>query len=724
LLSAAVVLGAQAFKTVSFTSTGGNMSENSGGYTVSGPLNVTSGTAVFTSPTLGTMNETLSGSLTSPQNLGTDSGTVSMNENGSNLSGTATMVMSNPDYNYLGGTTPVTGTVDTSNFAATINWPNGSGTWNGTIVGAGSAFDIQLTTPQWVGGASPQVNFGFNVAGGWHKVPTASMGTPLATITAYWASGTTVSSEISQISGDTIPVYWNQASGTGTITGVSAAPTGAKYILLSVVDNSSLLTDEPSSGNLASVAVPNSASISIGNEIISTVQPGFWSNSAWTASATGLDNGTLVSSSDNGSKSSQAAWWFSLPAGTYDVGVTYTPGSNLTTSAGFDIYDGVGKWLGTGTVNEQTAPSDYTDQGVGWKRLGSFTLKNNIFHISTWNGATDGALSIDAIELRAVSIIGDTDAGGIKQSDSFSTTGTWTTPTGSLTDSHASTSTAGSGSSTATWTAPAGAGTFEVDATWAASASLSASVTYKVYDGSTLLQAVTVDQQNSPSGVTDDGVNWTALGTFTVATQLKVTVANTAADGQVSADAVRLVSSYQPAEIVANSYPGSWVSPTGWTSLNNGLYGTALVSNTTNGSESSQAAWWFPCRPGVYEVDVTWQAGSGDSQNVGFDVYNASKWLTTATVNEQNAPSGTTDQGVVWQSLGDFTMTSNVLHVSTWNSPTDGAISISGVRIVPVSTTTNSVEKPAGAAMVLGTSPAALDPQAVDRIDLPSIANC
>ena len=45
-----------------------------------------------------------------------------------------------------------------------------------------------------------------------------------------------------------------------------------------------------------------------------------------------------------------------------------------------------------------------------------------------------------------------------------------------------------------------------------------------------------------------------------------------------------------------------------------------------------------------------------------------------------------TDQGVVWQSLGTFTMTSNVLHVSIWNSSSDGPINVDGVRIVPVST--------------------------------------
>jgi hypothetical protein len=39
---------------------------------------------------------------------------------------------------------------------------------------------------------------------------------------------------------------------------------------------------------------------------------------------------------------------------------------------------------------------------------------------------------------------------------------------------------------------------------------------------------------------------------------------------------------------------------------------------------------------------------------------------------------------VVWQSLGTFTMTGDVLRVSTWNSQTNGATGVDGVRIVPV----------------------------------------
>ena len=76
-------------------------------------------------------------------------------------------------------------------------------------------------------------------------------------------------------------------------------------------------------------------------------------------------------------------------------------------------------------------------------------------------------------------------------------------------------------------------------------------------------------------------MNWQSLGNFTVTgTQLKVTVANTATDGQVCADAVRILPAYQPTEIVNNGYPGSWsVRPAGPPSTK-GLYGDALVSNT------------------------------------------------------------------------------------------------------------------------------------------------
>ena len=94
----------------------------------------------------------------------------------------------------------------------------------------------------------------------------------------------------------------------------------------------------------------------------------------------------------------------------------------------------------------------------------------------------------------------------------------------------------------------------------------------------------------------------------------------------------------------------------------------------------------MPVTPGAYEVYATWAPGSNLSPTTPFDVYNALTYISEPVVNEQDAPVGVTDQGVVWQSLGTCTMTSNVLHVSTWNSPSNGAMCVDGIRIVPVGT--------------------------------------
>ena len=79
-----------------------------------------------------------------------------------------------------------------------------------------------------------------------------------------------------------------------------------------------------------------------------------------------------------------------------------------------------------------------------------------------------------------------------------------------------------------------------------------------------------------------------------------------------------------------------------------------------------------PVRPGTYDVAVTWPAVGGLSAAVGFDVYDGLSWKKQVAVNEQVAPTDVTDQGVKWKDLGNFTVTSNVLHLSTWNLPTDG----------------------------------------------------
>ena len=438
-------------------------------------------------------------------------------------------------------------------------------------------------------------------------------------------------------------------------------------------------------------AAPSSSAVS--EEIIDNSQPGFWSSNAstWNTGA-GLDGSSLISSTPDGSKQSMAAWWFSMPVGVYEIDATWTAAPNLTARLGLDLYDGVGRWIGQMPVNEQSPPIDFIDRGVGWKRLGCIDITNTIFHISAWNSPTDGPIDINAIRLRAAPTIDDGDVAGgssdypTAQSGTFAAGGDWIPGSqGAYGGSHVSSSAPGSGDSTATWTMPVTPGSYTIDVTWLAAGNLTANATYNIFNGTSKVGSVSVNQTVPPNGVTDNGVTWNSLGSFTITgTKLVVTLANIAADGQVWADAIRLLPAYQPAEIVNSGHPGSWTN-SHWTTINQGLYGNSLLSNSVDGSNQSQAAWWFPVQPGAYEVDVTWQPGVNQSKTAGFDVYNASTYLRTGVVNEQNAPAGLADQGVVWQSLGTFTMTGNALHVSIWNRAGDGPINVDGVRIVPVS---------------------------------------
>ena len=86
----------------------------------------------------------------------------------------------------------------------------------------------------------------------------------------------------------------------------------------------SALTD---TATLTVTAEPYTTPSVLGREILDDSQPGFWCSSytTWTTGA-GFDGTSLTSSTAAGSEQSMAAWWFSMPAGVYDLAVTYPAG--------------------------------------------------------------------------------------------------------------------------------------------------------------------------------------------------------------------------------------------------------------------------------------------------------------------------------------------------------------------------------------------------------------
>ncbi len=100
----------------------------------------------------------------------------------------------------------------------------------------------------------------------------------------------------------------------------------------------------------------------------------------------------------------------------------------------------------------------------------------------------------------------------------------------------------GTGSNWATWTFDdLPDGTYQVFTRWSQFSNRATNAPYTVYDGTTALGTVSVNQQVAPVGDTADGIAWQKLGNYTIDSGTLKLLLTDAANGYVTADAVRLV---------------------------------------------------------------------------------------------------------------------------------------------------------------------------------------
>ncbi len=125
----------------------------------------------------------------------------------------------------------------------------------------------------------------------------------------------------------------------------------------------------------------------------------------------------------------------------------------------------------------------------------------------------------------------------------FFAAGAWTTDTNA--QGYASedrSDTAGSGSDRAVWTfTNLAAGPYIVFATWVPSADNATNAPYLVTDGTAAHSTYSINQQQSPSGFSDSGVQWTQLTTLNITTGMLTVMLTNNANGNVVADAIELV---------------------------------------------------------------------------------------------------------------------------------------------------------------------------------------
>ena len=137
-----------------------------------------------------------------------------------------------------------------------------------------------------------------------------------------------------------------------------------------------------------------------------------------------------------------------------------------------------------------------------------------------------------------------------------------------------------------------------------------------------------------------------------------------------------------PPEAVIDDGDSGFTATSGWTNLTNLLAYNLDYDSHPAGNGSGAATWKFTgLLPGPYQVFTKWVPFSNRATNAPYTILNGSATLATVNVNQQLAPAGETDNGIVWQSLGTFSINTGSMTVRL-NDNANGYVIADAVRIV------------------------------------------
>jgi hypothetical protein len=345
-----------------------------------------------------------------------------------------------------------------------------------------------------------------------------------------------------------------------------------------------------------------------------------------------------------------------------------------------------GNWNTPQTVTVTGADDHVADGNVAYTILTAAAVSIDA-NYSGWNAA-DVAMTNNAL----VRIIDNGDPG-------YGITGVWHDyAAGYMSDTQFAEP--GAGESYATWTFTGlTPGQYRVSATWLASWTNALNAPFTIYDGTTALATVRVNQWTASAGFTDGGASWQDLGdsfngglydiysgTLTIKLRNNTNSGHTVG-GHPVADAVRIERGGTPApqelRIIDNGDPG--YTPVGpWVWSPDGYGGD--MHYATPGWGESQMTWTFAgLTPGLYRVSTTWEPVSTHASNASFTVSDGSTALATVEVYQREAPGSFPDldhAGTAWQDLGNvYTIYGNTLYVQLHNRFANGCPVADAVRI-------------------------------------------
>src|SRR5262249_46695141 len=304
-------------------------------------------------------------------------------------------------------------------------------------------------------------------------------------------------------------------------------------------------------------------------------------------------------------------------------------------------------------INQQVAPSGFTDAGAQWQGLGNCQIRSGSLVVQL-SDLANGNVIADAIRLQWLAPLpqgpvvqvsdGSTTIPNTTGSDSFGTTfvGTAVSKTFTITNL---------GTQNVVLTGP-----ITVPAGFTLTSSFG---TTTVAPGASTTFTVRMDATTpgTYSGNVSFGTNDPNNNPF-----------NFPISGTVSA--VSILDDSNP----GFSTVGSW---TFWT--NQGYLGNIHEATAMTGADV--ATWLFSNLPaGLYQLSATWTAYTNRATNAPYKVLDGTTSLCTVLVNQQVAPSGFSDAGALWQNLGNFQIRSGTLYVQL-SDAANGNVEADAIRI-------------------------------------------
>jgi hypothetical protein len=371
--------------------------------------------------------------------------------------------------------------------------------------------------------------------------------------------------------------------------------------------------------------------------ILDDDQSGFSASSGWLF-ASGSNYSQYFDSDTHyilgkSSSSDVASWRFNVTPGVYEIAASWVGNLNRATNAQYTILLG-NTVLGTATINQQNAPSGFSDAGAQRQDLGAgqFTVTSAGTLTVTLAGTGNGYLIADPVRVQFIKNV----SGG---------------PTAQVYDSSTLVPDGGSDGFGTTFVNLPVMRTFTVKN--AGSATLTLSDPIQLPSGFTL--------------VSDFGSTSLAPGSSTIFTVQMTAAAAGSYSGTLSFGTNDpgnnpysfTVSGTATTTEILNDNATGFTATAGWLYASGSNYSQYFNSDTHyilgSASSSDLATWTFNVGPGTYRVSATWAPYSNRATNAQYTVKVGNTIVGSSTVNQQLAPSGFSDAGAAWQDLGGGT---------------------------------------------------------------------